>query len=95
MPRKHPLFGCNGKLVLPAAHDGPGMQPGRAETSPIEPKTLVSSSARTLCKSVAFSPSLPSLIVTVAVKPDTRCTPGGTLSIAIRTGARRAKRAQV
>jgi len=59
MPLKHPLFGCNGKFVLLAAHDGPGMQPGRAEASPIKPKKLVSSSARTLCERVRFSPSLP------------------------------------
>src|SRR6516165_806894 len=95
MPLKHPLFGCNGEFVLLAAHDGPGMQPGRAEASPIKPKKLVSSSARTLCERVRFSPSLPSRIVTVAVKPDTSGTPGGTLSIAIRTGTRCAKRTQV
>ena len=71
------------------------MQPGRAEAPPINPKKLASSSARTLSKTVPFSPSLPSLIVTVAVKPDTSGTPGGTLSIALRTGARCAKRTQV
>jgi hypothetical protein len=76
-------------------YEGLGMQPGRAEASPIKPKKLVSSSARTRCKSVRFSPSLPSRIVTVAVKPDTSGTPGGTLSIAIRTGTRCAKRTQV
>jgi hypothetical protein len=95
MPLKHPLFSCNGKFVLLAAHDGPGMQPGRAEDSPINPKTLFSSSARTLRESVTLSPSLPSRIVTVAVKPDTSGTPAGTLSIAIRTGTRCAKRTQV
>ena len=68
------------------------MQLGRAEAPPINPKKLVSSSARTLCKSVPFSPSL---IVTVAVKPDTSGTPGGTLSITIRTGTLCAKRTQV
>ena len=71
------------------------MQPGRTEASPIKPKKLVLSSARTLCKSVLFSPSLPSRIVTVAVKPDTSGTPGGTLSMAMRTGTRCAKRTQV
>jgi hypothetical protein len=71
------------------------MQPGRAEALPINPKKLVSNSARSLCKIVPFSPSLPSRIVTVAVKPDTRGTPGGTLSIAIRTGTRCANRTQV
>jgi hypothetical protein len=70
MPLKHPLFGCNGKFMLLAAHGGPGMQPGHAEASPIEPKKLVSSSARTLCERVRLPPSLPSRIVTVAVKPD-------------------------
>ena len=68
------------------------MQPGRGEASPIKPKKLVSSSARTLCKSVPLSPSR---IVTVAVKPDAIGTPGGTLSMAIRTGTRCAKRTQV
>src|SRR5215471_14977444 len=55
--------------------EGPGMQSGRTEAPPINPKKLVSSSARTLCKRVPFSPSLPSLIVTVAVRPDTSGTP--------------------
>jgi len=68
------------------------MQPGRAVASPINPKKLVSSSPRTLCNSVPFSLSR---IVTVAVKPDTSGTPGGTLSIAIRKGTRCAKRTQV
>jgi hypothetical protein len=68
------------------------MQPGRTVASPINPKKLVSSSARTLCKSFPFSPSG---IVTVAVRPDTSGTPGGTLSIAIRTGTRCASRTQV
>src|SRR6516164_7486243 len=86
---------CKGKIVLMAAHDGLGMQPGRAEAPPINPKKLVSSSARTLCKIVPFSPSLPSRIVTVAVKPDTSGTPDGTLSIVMRTGTRCAKRTQV
>ena len=71
------------------------MQPGRAEAPPINPKKLASSSARTLSKTVPFSPSLPSLIVTVAVKPDTSGTPGGTLSIAIGTGTRCARRTQM
>jgi len=71
------------------------MQLGRAEASPINPKKLVPSSARTLCKGVPFAPPLPSRIVTVAVKPDTSGTPGGTLSIAIRTGTLWAKRTQV
>ena len=75
--------------------EGPGMQPGRAEAPPINPKKLVSSSARTLCNSVPFSPFLRSRIVTVAVKPDTRGTPGGTLSIAMRIGTRCARRTQV
>ena len=77
------------------AHDGLGMQPGRAEALPINPNKLDSSSARTFCKIVPFSPSLPSRIVTVAVKPDTSGTPDGTLSIAMRTGTRCAKRTQV
>jgi len=38
---------------------------------------------------------LASRIVTVAVKPDTSGTPGGTLSIAIRTGTRCARRNRV
>jgi hypothetical protein len=71
------------------------MQSGRAEAPPISPKTLVSRSARTLCKSDPFSPPLPFRIVMVAVKPDTSGTPGGTLSIAIRIGTRRARRTQV
>jgi hypothetical protein len=71
------------------------MQPGRADAPPINPKKLVSRSVRTLCQSVPFSPSLPSRIVIVAVKPDTSGTPGGTLSIAIRTGTRCARRTQV
>jgi hypothetical protein len=71
MSVKYPLFGCNGKFVLLAAHDRLGMQPGRADASPIKPKKLVSSSARALCKSVPPSLLLPSRIVTVAVKPDT------------------------
>ena len=75
--------------------EGLGMQPGRAEASPINPKKLVSNSVRTLCENVAFSPSLPSRSVIVAVKPETSGTPGGTLSIAIRTGTRCAKRTQV
>ena len=58
--------------------EGPGMQPGRAEASPINPNKLVSSSARTLCKSFPLSPSLSFRIVTVAVKPDTSGTPAGT-----------------
>jgi hypothetical protein len=69
-----------------------GMQPGRAEASPINPKKLVVSPVRTLCRTVS---SLPSRIVTVAVNPDTSGTPGGTLSIAIRTGTRWARRTQV
>src|SRR5215468_7670817 len=72
--------------------EGPGMQPGRTEASPINPKKLVSNSPRALCKNVPLSPCR---IVTVAVKPDTSGTPGGTLSIAIRTGTRCAKRTQV
>jgi hypothetical protein len=68
------------------------MQPGRAEAPPINPKKLVSSSARALCK---IDPLSPSRIVTVAVRPDTSGTPGGTLSIAMRTGTRCAKRTQV
>jgi hypothetical protein len=90
MPLKHLLFGCNGKFVLPAAHGRLGMQPGRAEAPPISPNKLVSSSARTLCKSVPFSPSLPSRIATVAVKPDTSGTPGGTWSNADRHALRQA-----
>ena len=70
----------------------PGIQPDRAEASPINPKKLVVSPVRTLCRTVS---SLPSRIVTVAVKPDTSGTPGGTLSIAIRTGTRWARRTQV
>jgi hypothetical protein len=70
------------------------MQPGRAEAPPIKPKKLVSSSARTRSKSGLF-PSSPFRMVTVAVKPDTSGTPAGTLSIAIRTGTRCAKRTQV
>ena len=68
------------------------MQPGRAEASAINPKKLASSSVRALCKNDPFSPLR---IVTVAVKPDTSGTPAGTLSIAIRTGTRCAKRTQV
>ena len=75
--------------------EGPGIQPGRAEAPPINPRKLVSSSARTRCKRVPFSPSLPSRSVIVAVKPETSGTPGGTLSIAIRTGTLCAKRTQV
>src|SRR5215471_16418517 len=60
--------------------EGPGMQPGRADASPINPEKLVSSSRRALCKNDTLSPSR---IVTVAVRPDTIGTPGGTLSIAI------------
>jgi hypothetical protein len=41
---------------------------------------------------IAFAAFSPSRIVTVAVKPDTSGTPGGTLSIAIRTGTRCARR---
>jgi len=67
------------------------MQPDRAEAPPVDPMKFVSSWVRTLCKSVPFSASLPSLIVTVAVKPDT----SGTLSIAIRAGKRCARRTQV
>jgi hypothetical protein len=44
------------------------MQPGRAEASPINPKKLVSSSPRALCKKDLSSASR---IVTVAVRPDT------------------------
>jgi len=68
------------------------MQQDRAEAPPLNPKKLVSSWVRTLCKSVPFWASLPSRIATVAVKPDTSGTPGGTLSIAIRTGTRCARR---
>ena len=71
------------------------MQPDRAEAPPVNPKKLVSSWVRTHCKSVPFSASLLSRIATVAVKPDTSGTPGGTLSIAIRTGTRCARRNQV
>jgi len=46
------------------------MQPDRAEAPPVNPKKLVSSWVRTLCKSVPFSASLLSRIVTVAVKPE-------------------------
>jgi hypothetical protein len=66
----------------------------RAKLAVFTVKKLVSSWLRTLCKSVPFSASLPSRIVTVAVKPDTSGTPGGTLSIAIRTGTRCARRTQ-
>ena len=72
--------------------EGLGMQPGRADASPINPEKLVSSSLRALCKNDALSPSR---IVIVAVKPETSGTPGGTLSIAIRTGTLCAKRTQV
>jgi len=39
--------------------EGPGMQSGCDEAPPINPKKLVSSSARAFCKSVLLSPSLP------------------------------------
>jgi hypothetical protein len=45
------------------------MRPGHAAASPINPKPLVSSSMRTLCRNARFSPCLPSRIVTVAEKP--------------------------
>jgi hypothetical protein len=93
--QKHSLLSRGSKFVVMEAHDELGMQPGRAEAPPINPKKLVSSSARTLCKSVVVSRSLPSRSVIVAVKPDTSGTPGGTLSIAIRTGTLCAKRTQV
>jgi hypothetical protein len=59
------------------------MRPGRAEAPSVNPKKLVSSWMRTLYKRVLFSASLPSRVVTGAVKPDTSVTPSGTLSIAI------------
>jgi hypothetical protein len=68
------------------------MPPDRADARPVNPKKLVSSFVRTLCKSFPFSASLPSRIVTVAVKPDTSGALGGTLS---RTGTRYARRTQV
>jgi len=71
------------------------MQPDRAEAPPVNPKKLVSSWVRTLCKSVPFSASLLSRIVTVAVMPEPAARPGGTLSIAIRTTTRCARRTQV
>jgi hypothetical protein len=51
------------------AQDGLGMRPGHAAASPINPKSLVSSSVRTLCRNARFSLCLPSRIVTVAQKP--------------------------
>jgi hypothetical protein len=87
--------GVDGFLNFMLIQEWGKMQPGRGDTPLTMSERLVARTVLARLNKLCFSTGKPSRTVTVTVAPDTSGIPGGTSSMAIRTGMRCANRTQV